>query len=214
MDDFKNLTVKQILFVCFFTFITLSSIFVIAIILDTLIYCLAIFIVFSIANSFIEKYGHKEHAPSVKVRNIKIESIYMCYVVSNLMFLLCMVVMKYSHNLMGTVQASILGIILIAFASIVLSGIFYWKPKGDSNYKILIDYIKFNGITDEMIQAESLLKKRVTSREYILYKRVLVDGRGRSSAWDECEIEFNVHRQKIKEALDKCYCYMIGRLDL
>lgn len=115
---------------------------------------------------------------------------------------------------------AILSVFMSALCALVVSGkfnyqdTFMWKAKGDSNYKILLDYIKFNGITDEVIDAEILLKQRVTPQEYMLYKRVLMDGGGKSSAWDSAEIEFDVHRQKIKEALDKCYCYMIGRLNI
>lgn len=210
----EDLTSKQKLFLLSFTFISISSIFIIGLILDALVYCFSIFVAFVIVNVYVEKHDKKEHAPAIQIGILKIETIYMCYLVSNFMFLLCMVIMKYSAESIGRFQAGALGVILIAFASVILSGIFYWKPKGESNYKILLDYIKFNGITDEVIEAEILLKKRVSAQEYILYKRILIDGCGSSAAWNGAELEFDVHREKIKQALDKCYCYMIGRLNL
>lgn len=86
-----------------------------------------------------------------------------------------------------------------------------WKPKNENSvHQILIDYLKYNALTDEYLEAEKLLKERVDTQTFLIYKRKFFNN---YSYEKMCE-EFNIPNPRIKEALDKCYYFLIGRLKL
>lgn len=86
-----------------------------------------------------------------------------------------------------------------------------WKPKNaDSIYQPLIDYLKYNALTDEYLEAEKLLKEKVGTEMFLIYKRKFFDG----FTYEKIINELNVTNPKIKEALDKCYYFLIGRLKI
>ena len=86
-----------------------------------------------------------------------------------------------------------------------------WKPKEkESVHQLLIDYLKYNAITDEYLEAERLLKKKVDTKTYLIYKRKFIDGQ----SYEKIAEEFNMSNPRIKECLDKCYYFLIGRLDI
>lgn len=80
-----------------------------------------------------------------------------------------------------------------------------------SKYQKLIDYLKYNMLDNEYIEAENLLKDRVSKLEYLIYKRRFVDG---EKNLDIIEDEFSISRGTLVNHLDKCYFYLIGRLKL
>lgn len=87
----------------------------------------------------------------------------------------------------------------------------FWKGQTESSvHQPLIDYLKYNAITDEYLQAEKLLKEKVDTKTYLIYKRKFIDGYSYEKI---CE-EFDTSNPRIKECLDKCYYFLIGRLNI
>ena len=85
-----------------------------------------------------------------------------------------------------------------------------WKPQNESIHQPLVEYLKFNALTDEYLMAERLLKKKVDTKTYMIYKRRFIDG----YSYEKIAEEFDVSNPRIKECLDKCYYFLIGRLDI
>lgn len=86
-----------------------------------------------------------------------------------------------------------------------------WKPQGEKSvHQPLIDYLKYNAITDEYLKAEALLKERVDAETFLIYKRRFIDG----YSYEKIAEEFDIANPRIKECLDKCYYYLIGRLGI
>ena len=86
-----------------------------------------------------------------------------------------------------------------------------WKGKNESSiHQPLIDYLKYNAISDEYLKAEELLKSKVDTKTYLIYKRRFIDG----YSYDMICEEFDVPNPRIKECLDKCYYFLIGRLNI
>ena len=85
-----------------------------------------------------------------------------------------------------------------------------WKPQNESVQQPLIEYLKFNALTDKYIEAEKLLKERVDTKTYLIYKRRFRDG----YSYEKIAEEFDMSNPRIKECLDKCYYFLIGRLDI
>lgn len=86
-----------------------------------------------------------------------------------------------------------------------------WKPKNEKSvHQPLIDYLKYNALTDEYLMAEKLLKEKVNVETYLIYKRRFVDG----YSYEKIAEEFDISNPRIKECLDKCYYFLIGRLKL
>lgn len=86
-----------------------------------------------------------------------------------------------------------------------------WKCQTESSvHQPLIDYLKYNAITDEYLQAEKLLKEKVDTKTYLIYKRKFIDG----YSYEKIAEEFDISNPRIKESLDKCYYFLIGRLNI
>ena len=86
-----------------------------------------------------------------------------------------------------------------------------WKPQGEKSvHQPLIDYLNYNALTDEYLKAEELLKERVDAETFMIYKRRFIDG----YSYEKIAEEFDIANPRIKECLDKCYFYLIGRLDI
>ena len=108
------------------------------------------------------------------------------------------------------------GIMCSVFTAYILSGkadiadMYMWKPQNESIHQPLIDYLKYNAICDEYLKAEELLKERVDSKTYLIYKRKFIDG----YSYERIGEEFEISNPRIKECLDKCYYFLIGRLNI
>ena len=108
------------------------------------------------------------------------------------------------------------GIMCSVFTAYILSGkadigdMYMWKPQNESVHQPLIDYLKYNAISDEYLLAEKLLKEKVDSKTYLIYKRKFIDG----FSYERIAEEFDVANPRIKECLDKCYYFLIGRLNI
>ena len=86
----------------------------------------------------------------------------------------------------------------------------FWKKSNVSVHQPLIDYLKFNAITDEYLQAEKFLKEKVDTKTFLVYKRKFID----NYSYEKISEEFEMSNPRIKECLDKCYYFLIGRLNI
>lgn len=86
---------------------------------------------------------------------------------------------------------------------------FGYKKHNESKYQKLIDYVKFNGIDINLIEAEENLK-RLDSQTYLFYKRKFREDK----TFKEITEEFEVDNPRVVETLDKAYFYMIGALKI
>ena len=86
---------------------------------------------------------------------------------------------------------------------------FGYKKHNESKYQKLIEYIKFNGLNADLIEAEERLKK-LDSQTYLFYKRKFREDK----TFKEITEEFEVDNPRVVEALDKSYFYMIGALKI
>ena len=84
---------------------------------------------------------------------------------------------------------------------------FGYKKHDDSKYNRLIEFIKFNGIDKELIDAEERLKQ-VDTQLYLIYKRKFREDK----TFKEISDEFDMDNPRIVESLDKAYYYMVGAL--
>lgn len=85
-----------------------------------------------------------------------------------------------------------------------------WKPTNESVHQPLIEYLKYNAITEEYLIAEKLLKEKVDTKTYLIYKRRFIDG----YSYEQISQEFDIPNPRIKECLDKCYYFLVGRLNI
>ena len=108
------------------------------------------------------------------------------------------------------------GIMCSIFTAYILSGkadirdMYMWKPQNESVHQPLIDYLKYNAICDDYLKAEELLKGKVDTKTYLIYKRKFIDG----YSYERISEEFDMSNPRIKECLDKCYYFIIGRLNI
>ena len=86
---------------------------------------------------------------------------------------------------------------------------FEYKKHSESKYEKLIEYIKFNGIDKNLIEAEERLKE-VDTQMYLLYKRKFREDK----TFKEIVDEFDIDNPRIVEILDKVYYYMVGALKI
>lgn len=86
---------------------------------------------------------------------------------------------------------------------------FGYKKPNESKYIKLIEYIKFNGLNEELINAENRLKE-VDSEIYLIYKRKFREGK----TFKEINNEFELDNPRIVEILDRAYYYIIGALKI
>ena len=111
------------------------------------------------------------------------------------------------------------GILTSVFTAYILSGkadiddMYMWE-KGQSKtnkskYQKLIDYIKFNGLSPELIQVENRLKE-LDNLMYIVYKRKFRE----LKTFKEITAELDLENPRIVEMLDKIYYYFIGALNI
>lgn len=86
---------------------------------------------------------------------------------------------------------------------------FGYKRHDESKYFKLIDYIKFNGLNENLINAEKRLAE-LDAQMYIFYKRKFREDK----TFQEMVEEFDIDNPRIVEILDKVYYYMIGALKI
>ena len=190
----NNLNLKQKVMVWVLGFSCLSSIFIMGLVLNALIYLVILFGVFALTNTIIEIMGKKNHAPTYR----KIPAFIMCYFSSCFMLLMCIVVIKITVQSIPEWQAIILGIIIIAFSCFGVSGVFYWKPKNEpSKYQKEKDYIKYNPICPQLLVYENLLKSE-DGQKYLVYKYLFKE----CITWDKAAELLDMETKRILPIAD------------
>lgn len=102
----------------------------------------------------------------------------------------------------------IIGVLNTIFAAYILSGraniseMYMWKPKEESKYKLLEDYIKYKRLCDnkKLMNIEKQLEDD-DPELYIYYRRRFLE----KKTFKEISEEFEIDNPRIVEKLDKVY---------
>ena len=151
---------------------------------------------------------------------IHAEGLNICFVLTLLFYILLFInikIMMIVLNVPLAILISVLLNILGCYATSTLPNkmelkgklFFGYKKHNESKYQKLIDYVKFNGIDINLIEAEENLK-RLDSQMYLFYKRKFREDK----TFKEITEEFEVDNPRVVETLDKAYFYMIGALKI
>ena len=141
-----------------------------------------------------------------------------CFVLTVLFYLLLFVSIKCLYFLLGQEFTIVFATLLTTLGCYATSTVpnrmeekgkifFGFKKHDESKYDRLIDFIKFNGIDKELIDAEERLKQ-ADAQLYLIYKRKFREDK----TFKEISDEFDMDNPRIVESLDKVYYYMIGAL--
>ena len=141
-----------------------------------------------------------------------------CFVVTILFFTLLFICIKCMMLVICLPLVIVFSLLLTTLGCYVTSTLpnaiadkgklfFGYKKHDDSKYNRLIEFIKFNGIDKELIDAEERLKQ-VDTQMYLIYKRKFREDK----TFKEISEEFDLENPRIVESLDKAYYYMVGAL--
>ena len=143
-----------------------------------------------------------------------------CFVATLLFYILLFICIKGMLSLVYLPITAVFSIILNILGCYTTSTVprlleyngklfFGYKRHDESKYQKLLEYIKFNGLNEELIQAENRLKE-IDSAMYLVYKRKFRDNK----TFKEINEEFELENPRIVELLDKAYFYIIGALKI
>ena len=142
-----------------------------------------------------------------------------CYVATMIFYILIFVTVTICNELIDKRLVFVMLVALVVLSTFAtstiptkmekLGKIFFGYKKDESKYQRLIDFIKFNGLDDRLLDAEDKLK-RLDSQMFIIYKRKFRE----SKTFSEISKEFDLDNPRIVEVLDKVYFYMIGALGI
>ena len=142
-----------------------------------------------------------------------------CYVATMIFYILIFVTVTICNELIDKRLVFVMLVALVVLSTFAtstiptkmekLGKIFFGYKKDESKYQRLIDFIKFNGLDDRLLDAEDKLK-RLDSQMFIIYKRKFRENK----TFSEISKEFDLDNPRIVEVLDKVYFYMIGALGI
>lgn len=143
-----------------------------------------------------------------------------CFVLTIIFYILLFVAIKCIVFLIGEPFALVFSATLTTLGCYATSTVpnqveekgklfFGYKKADDSKYQRLIDFIKFNGIDENLMKAEERLKT-FDMQTYLLYKRKFRENK----TFREINEEFDIDNPRIVETLDRAYFYMIGALGI
>lgn len=142
-----------------------------------------------------------------------------CYIFTMFFYLLIFITIKICNTIIDPKISFILLVVLVVLSTFVTSTlpnklekvgkIFFGYKKDESKYQRLIDFIKYNGLNDELINAENKLKA-LDNQLYVIYKRKFRENK----TFSEISKEFDLDNPRIVEILDKAYFYIIGALGI
>ena len=172
-----------------------------------LIICIAQIPIYLIARA---KFADPIHANGLNV----------CFVLTTLFYILLFICVKgliALTNIPITIFFSSILTVLSCYVTSTLPNkmdkigklFFGYKKHNESKYAKLIEYIKFNGLNADLIEAEERLKN-LDSQTYLFYKRKFREDK----TFKEITEEFEVDNPRVVEILDKAYFYMIGALKI
>lgn len=151
---------------------------------------------------------------------IHAEGLNICFVLTLLFYILLFICIKVMMHLIELPLAIIFSIILNVLGCYATSTLpnkqelkgklfFGYKKHNESKYVKLIDFVKFNGINKDLLDAEERLKQFDT-QIYLIYKRKFREDK----TFKEITEEFDIENPRVVEMLDKAYYYMIGALGI
>lgn len=142
-----------------------------------------------------------------------------CYVATMTFYVLIFITIKICNELIDERLVFVMLVALVVLSTFATSTlptklekigkIFFGYKKDESKYQRLIDFIKFNGLNDKLLEAEEKLK-RLDNQMFIIYKRKFRENK----KFSEISKEFDLDNPRIVEILDKVYFYMIGALGI
>ena len=143
-----------------------------------------------------------------------------CFVLTILFYILLFICVKGLLAMTSLPITIIISILLTVLSCYVTSTMpnkmdklgklfFGYKKRDESKYVKLIEFIKYNGIDERLMEAEERLKA-LDSQMYLFYKRKFRENK----TFKEISEEFDVENPRIVEILDKVYFYMIGTLKI
>lgn len=143
-----------------------------------------------------------------------------CFVFTILFYILLFVSIKFIYFLLGESFTIIFSTLLTSLGCYVTSTVpnkmeekgklfFGYKKHDDSKYIKLIDFIKYSGLDNNLIEAEERLKE-IDTVIYLVYKRKFREDK----TFKEISEEFDIENPRIVEILDKAYFYIIGALKI
>lgn len=119
-----------------------------------------------------------------------------CYVATIIFYILIFVTIKICNELIDDRLVFAMLVVLVVLSTFAtstlpnkmekLGKIFFGYKKDESKYQRLIDFIKFNGLDDNLINAEEKLRK-LDNQMYIIYKRKFREGKTFSQISKEFE---------------------------
>ena len=144
----------------------------------------------------------------------------LCFTVTLIFYILLFLCLKGMMQLIGEPLAVFFTIVLNiggCYATSTLPNkmdekgklFFGYKKHNESKYEKLIEYIKYNGLDTNLIEAEKKLKEMDT-QIYLVYKRKFREDK----TFKEISEELDLENPRIVEILDKAYFYMIGALKI
>lgn len=142
-----------------------------------------------------------------------------CYILTMFFYLLIFMTIKICNMLIEPYLSFVLLVALVVLSTFVtstlpnkidkLGKLFFGYKREESKYQRLIDFIKYNGLDDNLINAENKLRA-LDSKMFIIYKRKFRENK----TFSEISKEFDMDNPRIVEILDKVYFYMIGALGI
>lgn len=142
-----------------------------------------------------------------------------CYVATMIFYILIFITIKICNGLLDDRLVFVMLVALVVLSTFATSTIptkmekigkiFFGYKRDESKYQRLIDFIKFNGLDDNLLNAEDKLK-RLDNQMFIIYKRKFRENK----TFSEISKEFDLDNPRIVEVLDKVYFYMIGALGI
>ena len=141
-----------------------------------------------------------------------------CFVLTIIFYLLLFIAIKCLYFLLGQTFTIVFATSLTTLGCYATSTVpnrmeekgktfFGYKKHDESKYNRLIEFIKFNGINKELMDADERLKQ-VDTQLYLMYKRKFREDK----TFKEISEEFDIDNPRIVESLDKAYYYMVGAL--
>lgn len=141
-----------------------------------------------------------------------------CFVLTILFYILLFVSIKCLTFLLGQAFALLFSSLLTTLGCYATSTVpnkmeakgkmfFGFKKHDESKYNRLVEFIKFNGLNEDLIKAEERLKE-LDSQLYLIYERKFREDK----TFKDISEEFDIENPRIVESLDKAYYYMIGAL--
>lgn len=127
----ETLTIKQKTISATLALVFNGTPLFIGIALGELLNMMILFGIFAVGNIIMEKFKLKNHAEVTKDGD-EWKDIAACYFSSNVLLLVCLLIMRFSGCYIPQWQVVFLGIIVVTISTVIVSNVFYVKPKSEN----------------------------------------------------------------------------------